>query len=84
MLKQKINYLNLVFNKTRTSAKESKYTRGSILIDIPIKLSKVNAGVRELAENEIELTIQAGWVAAFDTGDHWRFLSEMCEKVENA
>jgi len=72
------------FKKVKESESFQKFTRGSVLGDISIKLAKVNVGLRKIAENEHEITVQAGWVAAFDTGDHWKFTKELSEKIENA
>ena len=27
--------------------------------------------------------LQAGWVAAFDTGDHWQFITELGRELED-
>ncbi len=72
------------FKKVKESESYQQFTRGSVLGDISIKLAKVNVGLRKLAENEHELTVQAGWIAAFDTGDHWKFTKELIEKIKNA
>lgn len=71
------------FRKTSGSSSITKFTRGSIIGDISIKLAKVNVELRELSENELEIFVQAGWVVAFDTGDHWKFITELSEKIEN-
>ena len=75
---------NFGFKKNKESESFQKFTRGSVLGDISIKLAKVNVGLRRVAENEHEITVQAGWVAAFDTGDHWEFTKELSAKIENA
>ena len=72
------------FKKKNSSEVFQKYTRGHILGDFSIKLSKVNVGLRKLSENTHEITVQAGWVAAFDTGDHWVFTKELSDKIHNA
>lgn len=60
------------------------FSRGSVIGDISIKLAKVKIGVKNLSNAKLEVTIQAGWVAAFDTGDHWKFIMELCKQLENA
>ena len=71
------------FKKVRGNESFSKFTRGSVLGDISIKLAKVGVNIRKIADNEHEVTVQAGWIAAFDTGDHWKFTKELTEKIEN-
>jgi hypothetical protein len=46
-------------------------------------LAKVVIYLRKIANNEHEVTVQAGWIAAFDTGDHWKFTKELTDKIEN-
>jgi hypothetical protein len=72
------------FRKTGDSDSLIKFSRGSILGDISIKLAKVNVCLETIAEHEHEITVHAGWVAAFDTGDHWQFITELSERIENA
>ncbi|BFM49012.1 hypothetical protein [Marinomonas sp. THO17] len=74
----------LGFKKVKQDASITKYTRGSVLGDISIKLSKVDVYLRSISPTEMEVAVQARWVAAFDTGDHWQFLSELSKKLENA
>lgn len=74
----------LGFKKVKQEASITKYTRGSVLGDISIKLSKVDVYLRSVSSTEKEVAVQAGWVAAFDTGDHWQFLSELSRKLESA
>ena len=74
----------LGFNKTKNSGSLTKYTRGSTLGDLSIKLSKVNITLNEMDNKKLEVTIQAGWVAAFDTGDHWQFITELGQKLKRA
>ena len=61
----------------------TKYSRGHILGDFSIKLAKVNLLVTEPNSGCVEISIEAGWVAAFDTGDFWKFLTELKSKIEN-
>ena len=72
------------FKKVKENDTSQVFTRGSVLGDISIKLAKVNVGLRKIGDNEHEVTVQAGWLAAFDTGDHWVFTKELSEKIENA
>jgi hypothetical protein len=72
------------FKKIKEGESFQKFTRGSVLGDISIKLAKVNVGLRKINENEHEMTVQAGWIAAFDTGDYWEFTKELSENIANA
>jgi hypothetical protein len=72
---------NYGFRKTDEEGNRAKFTRGSVLGDFSINLAKVNVGVIEHAQNRHELTVEAGWMVAFDTGDHWKFLTELCDKL---
>ena len=71
------------FNKVRQADDVTYYTRGSVLGDFSINLAKVNVALREVAPHQHELTVQAGWVAAFDTGDHWQFITELGRELED-
>ena len=72
------------FKKTGGDGDLMAFSRGSVLGDISVKLSKVAVGLKKVADNEHEMTVHAGWVRAFDTGDHWQFITELCERIENA
>ena len=74
----------LGFKSSKKTNEISKFSRGSVVGDISIKLAKVNVTMRKIEPNEHEITVEAGWVAAFDTGDHWRFITELGEKIEHA
>lgn len=72
------------FKKTAEQGDLMAFSRGSVLGDISVKLSKVAVGLEKIADNEHEITVHAGWVRAFDTGDHWQFITELSERIENA
>ncbi len=71
------------FKKIKETESDIKFSRGSILGDISIKLTKVDVGLQIISQNELEVTVQAGGLAAVDTGDHWLFITELCEKFAN-
>lgn len=75
---------DLGFKRTQHSSTQSKFSRGSIIGDISIKLAKINIILSKISDNQQEITIEAAWVAAFDTGDHWQFITELAEKLEQA
>ena len=60
----------------------TKYSRGHVLGDFSIKLLNINLLVTKPQSGVVEFAIEAGWVAAFDTGDFWQFLTELKTKVE--
>ena len=72
------------FEKVGGDKSLMKFSRGFVLGDFSIKLAKINVGLKTIADNEHEITVQAGWVAAFDTGDHWQLIAELGERIENA
>ena len=71
------------FIKKSKNVSITKYSRGHILGDFSIKLAKVNLLVTEPNSGCVEISIEAGWVVAFDTGDFWKFLTELKGKIEN-
>ena len=71
------------FIKKSKDGSVTKYSRGHILGDFSIKLAKVNLLVTEPESCCTEISIEAGWVIAFDTGDFWKFLTELKDKIEN-
>jgi len=71
------------FTKTGGDDALMAFSRGSVLGDISIKLSKVAVGLERITDKELEITVHAGWVVAFDTGDHWQFITELSERIEN-
>ena len=71
------------FEKVREDDAITYFTRGSVLGDFSINLAKVDVALREITPNQHELTVQAGWVAAFDTGDHWQFITELGRELED-
>lgn len=70
------------FGKKSQGVVFAKYSRGHILGDFSIKLARVNLLVTSPDSDSVELSIEAGWVIAFDTGDLWKFLTELKEKLE--
>jgi len=71
------------FRKRKQSGATASFTRGSVLGDLSIELAKVDVGLSRLNDEALEITVQAGWVAAFDTGDHWELITELGRKLES-
>lgn len=59
------------------------FTRGSIFGDFSIRLAKILVKVHKRNVDEYELTVEAGWLVAFDTGDLWTLTTELSDKLEN-
>lgn len=72
------------FEKTKQRGSTTKFRRGSVLGDLSIELSKVDISLTRINENSLEITVQAGWVAAFDTGDHWDLITRLGAELERA
>ena len=72
------------FEKKAESGSVMNFSRGSVLGNFSIELAKVNVTLEILSKNEIEIRVNAGWVAGFDTGDHWQFTRELVEKLNDA
>lgn len=75
---------SLGFKKKKDQNGLTKYSRGSIAGDISIKLMKVNVTFSTASDGSLPYAVEAAWVAAFDTGDHWVFTKELGDKLENA
>jgi hypothetical protein len=60
------------------------FHRGQILGDFSVNLMKVKLGIKDPKKEVSELTLEAKWVAAFDTGDFWSFTTQLANKLENA
>lgn len=61
-----------------------RYARGSMLGDFSIKLIKVNLTFALPLAAETAVEIAYGSLAAFDTGDLWRFATELKAKTSAA
>mgnify|MGYP000073368739 CR=1 FL=1 len=72
------------FKKNMSDGSTDYYTRGSLIGDFSVNLMKVRLGVSKQENGKSELTLEASWVVAFDTGDFWSFISELGHKLENA
>ena len=72
------------FKKVNETKGLLKFSRGSVLGDLSIKLSKVSVSLHKIEEGVHDLTVQATWVAAFDTGDHWQLTKELGSRIVDA
>ncbi len=72
------------FTKSATKNDVTYYHRGSWLGDFScnVKVMKVKLGIAELKDGMSDVTLEAGWVVAFDTGDFWSFLTELTRNLE--
>ena len=58
------------------------FTRGCVLGDFSIKLTKINLHVELPLNDNPHFQLNAAWVVAFDTGDFWTFLTELKQLLE--
>jgi len=75
---------SLGFEKKKDKSGSMTYSRGSIVGDISIKLMKINVTFSPTNDGCLPYTVEAAWVVAFDTGDHWEFTKQLGDKLENA
>lgn len=59
------------------------FTRGQAHGDFHVRLAKLNVAVTVPAAGEVELTVKADWLVAFDTGDLWRQTDELKRTLES-
>jgi hypothetical protein len=70
------------FKKSKMENEVTLFQRGHLLGDFSVKLMKVKCGVSAPKRGKSTITLEAGWMAAFDTGDFWTFLTELKQKLE--
>lgn len=70
------------FEKIGTKNNTIYFTRGALLGDFSVKVMKIKLGITPLGSYKFEITLQAGWLVAFDTGDFWTFIIELSKKLE--
>jgi hypothetical protein len=61
-----------------------RFTRGSVLGDFSIKITKVNVIAALPLTDPVQLKVEYGVIfgCAFDTGDLWKFCRELTQQVE--
>jgi len=59
------------------------FSRGHAQGDFSVELAKLDVTVSLPIESSTELLVEAGWVAAFDTGDLWQLTTELKALVES-
>jgi hypothetical protein len=74
----------LGFQLEESSKGEVKFRRGFVLGDISVKLVKVEMIFPAALDGNRCVTVQYGFVAAFDTGDLWTLASEVREHIQAA
>lgn len=72
------------FKKVKEKGERIDFIRGSILSDFSIERIKLKVGINRLSEHKVELTLQAGGVVTFDTGDHWDLITKLGEQLETS
>ena len=74
---------SLGFKKSKSRGGVTEYSRGSVVGDLSIKLSKVKVTFHPVSNGKLPFAVEAAWVVAFDTGDHWQFTKELGDKLES-
>lgn len=59
------------------------FIRGYAKGDFSVELARVNLTVTLPITEETEMLVEAGWIAAFDTGDLWQLTQEIKSLIEN-
>lgn len=62
----------------------SQYSRGSIVGDISVKQMKVKVSFYPSGDGSLLYAVEAAWVVAFDTGDHWLLTKALGDALENS
>lgn len=70
------------FSEAKREAGFVRYSRGSLLGDFSIKIAKVNLTFPLPLEAETAVEIGYGQIPAFDTGDLWKFATELKARME--
>lgn len=71
------------FTAVSIDDRKAVFDRGKLLGDFSVKLLKLRCVVEAPKDGESRLTLQARWMIAFDTGDLWRFTTELKQKLES-
>lgn len=74
-------FSQLGFTLRKTDENKRIFYRGSLLGDFSVKILKLKCAV-VTSPDSTSLTIEAGWMIAFDTGDLWTFTSELKQKLQ--
>lgn len=71
------------FQISLDNKKYIKFTRGSVLGDFSIKITKVNISFEKPLSKGSKVYIAYGnFAPVFDTGDLWKFTKELTKKIE--
>ena len=72
------------FTHVQQTDTSCKFTREAVAGDLSVKRKKITVLLERRSFYEYELSVEGGWLVAFDTGDHWTMITELGEKLENA
>ncbi len=73
---------SLGFERTGGRDGRSLFARGNILA-LSNATNRMNVGVTP-GTGKTEITLEAAWLIAEDTGDCWRLMQELCGKLEQS
>ena len=71
------------FRLVQSDDRTMHYQRGHLFGDFSVKLMKLKCTITIPENSSSTLTVEAGWMIAFDTGDLWTFTSELREKLQS-
>ncbi len=72
----------LGFQQSHRDIDYLRFSRGSVMGDFHIEISKVDLTFRLPVDVQTILTVEYGAFAAFDTGDLWQFTAELQKRIE--
>ncbi len=81
LLSNKLSTLG--FKLSGDTSSQIVFSRGSVLGDISIKITKVNLKFDKPLSEKTGLTVEYGAFAFFDTGDLWEFIRELSDKLKS-
>ena len=71
------------FQLVRSDDHAMHYQRGKLLGDFSVKVLKLKCTISIPDNGSSTLTVEAGWMIAFDSGDLWTFTSELKANLES-
>jgi len=76
-------FVRFGFRVCRSDENGMSFKRGQLLGDFTVKLLKLKCTISAPENGSSSLSLEAGWMIAFDTGDLWTFTSELKQKLQS-
>ena len=71
------------FHQKKQKEDHYSFSRGSVLGDLSIKITRVNIEIEKPIKNDCKVFLSYGnFAPTFDTGDLWKFSRELKTKIE--